>query len=304
VSVKLDQLTKVYDQQIAVDHVSFEAQKGRILGLLGPNGAGKSSIMKMITGFIPPTSGRILVSGTDVVLEPIETKKLIGYLPENNPLYLDMYVHEYLRFSGKTYGLRKSHLQERVKQVIDQVGLAPEQHKFIGQLSKGYRQRVGLAQALLHQPEVLILDEPTTGLDPNQIIEIRDLIRGTAREKTVIFSSHIMQEVQALCDDIVILKNGRMVVSDTKDNIQAGAEDTVLLSVTFKNEIQPEQFADVEGVLEVNRLEANKLAFSCDRQKDPRETIFKLAAEQGNPIFQMNVEGGSIEQAFTKLTKE
>ena len=217
-SISVKNLSKHYDAQKAVDSISFEARPGRILGFLGPNGAGKSTTMRMLTGYLTPTAGEAAVSGKNIISQPIEAKKRIGYLPENTPLYPDMYVKEFLRFVGETYAL--SNLSNRIDDVIMLVGLTPEQHKKIGMLSKGYRQRVGLAQAIIHNPEVLILDEPTSGLDPNQLVDIRALIKELGKNKTVIISTHIMQEVEAICDDIIIINKGKIVANNSLEGIK------------------------------------------------------------------------------------
>jgi len=217
-SISVRNLSKHYDAQKAVDSISFEAKPGRILGFLGPNGAGKSTTMRMLTGYLTPTAGEAEVSSNDIIRQPIEAKKRIGYLPENTPLYPDMYVKEFLRFVGETYAL--SNLSNRIDEVIKLVGLTPEQHKKIGMLSKGYRQRVGLAQAIIHNPEVLILDEPTSGLDPNQLVDIRALIKELGKNKTVIISTHIMQEVEAICDDIIIINKGKIVANNSLEGIK------------------------------------------------------------------------------------
>jgi len=211
VSIKVINLSKHFGQQKAVDAISFEAAPGKILGFLGPNGAGKSTSMRMLTGYLTPTSGDAQVCGNSVLTDAIAVKKLIGYLPENTPLYTDMYIREFLSFVGQTYNV--PNLDHRVEEVIKQVGLTPEQHKKIGMLSKGYKQRVGLAQAIIHNPQVLILDEPTSGLDPNQLTEIRALIKELGKNKTVIISTHIMQEVEAICDEVIIIKNGKIVAN-------------------------------------------------------------------------------------------
>jgi ABC-2 type transport system ATP-binding protein len=219
-SVKVEQLTKVYGEQVAVDHISFEIKKGEIVGFLGPNGAGKSTTMKILTGYIPATSGMATVAGFDVTDEHQNVQKRIGYLPESNPLYFDMYIREYLEFLAGVHQLG-AHGKQRIQEVIEQTGLRVEEKKKIGALSKGYKQRVGLAQAMLHNPEVLILDEPTSGLDPNQIVEIRDLIKNFGQSKTVILSTHIMQEVEAMCDRVIIINKGKLVADDTLKNLQA-----------------------------------------------------------------------------------
>ncbi|MBB6239388.1 ABC-2 type transport system ATP-binding protein [Pedobacter sp. AK013] len=217
-SISVKNLSKHYDKQKAVDSISFEASPGRILGFLGPNGAGKSTTMRMLTGYLEPTSGMAEISGKSILSDAIEAKKHIGYLPENTPLYTDMYVKEFLNFVGQTYKL--NNLPARIDEVIKMVGLTPEQHKKIGMLSKGYRQRVGLAQAIIHNPEVLILDEPTSGLDPNQLVDIRQLIKTLGAAKTVIISTHIMQEVEAICDDIIIISKGKIVAKDSLEGLK------------------------------------------------------------------------------------
>ena len=231
-SIKVTALAKRYGAQKAVDEISFEAKPGKILGFLGPNGAGKSTTMKMLTGYLAPTSGEAEICGKNVALEPLVIKRLIGYLPENTPLYNDMYIKEFLSFVGETYGLND--LKKRVQEVIKQVGLTPEQHKKIGMLSKGYKQRVGLAQAIIHQPEVLILDEPTSGLDPNQLSDIRLLIKTLGQNKTVIISTHIMQEVEALCDEVIIINKGEIVANNTIDALKAQHENKSLEDIFRK----------------------------------------------------------------------
>jgi ABC-2 type transport system ATP-binding protein len=230
-SVTVINLAKHYGQQKAVNQISFVAEPGRILGFLGPNGAGKSTTMKMLTGYLNPTSGQVQVSGKNVTDEPMQIKRLMGYLPENTPLYADMYVREFLAFVAETYGLKD--IAQKVEQVIKLVGLSQEQHKKIGMLSKGYKQRVGLAQAIVHEPEVLILDEPTSGLDPNQLSDIRALIKNLGRDKTVIISTHIMQEVEALCDDIIIINKGILVANSSMEQLKA-AHANLSLEEIFK----------------------------------------------------------------------
>ncbi|HIK66918.1 MAG TPA: ATP-binding cassette domain-containing protein [Flavobacteriales bacterium] len=224
-SISVKHATKVFDGQAALNDVSLQIPSGQVLGLLGPNGAGKSTLMRLISGYLPPTSGYIEVCGFDVDKDPIETKKRIGYLPENNPLPEEMYIREYLKFVGGLYNLNQ--VVDKVREVMDLVGLTPEAHKKIGQLSKGYRQRVGLAASIIHEPEVLILDEPTSGLDPNQLVEIRSLIRNIGKERTVMLSTHIMQEVEAMCDRVVLIRNGEIVADDatsTFTSLEGGLE--------------------------------------------------------------------------------
>lgn len=219
-SIEVKNLTKVYGEQHAVDHISFKVEKGEIVGFLGPNGAGKSTTMKIITGYLPATEGEAIVCDIKVDAENVNTQKKIGYLPETNPMYFDMYVREYLAFCAGVHGMKGKSVKERVEEIIEMTGLTPESKKIIGSLSKGYKQRVGLAQALLHDPEVLILDEPTSGLDPNQIIEIRSLINKAGKEKTVLLSTHIMQEVEAMCDRIIIINKGKIVANDKIADLQ------------------------------------------------------------------------------------
>ncbi|WP_025143183.1 ATP-binding cassette domain-containing protein [Pedobacter jeongneungensis] len=231
-SISVKNLSKHYDQQKAVDSISFEAKPGRILGFLGPNGAGKSTTMRMLTGYLAPTSGAAEISGRNIITQTIEAKKHIGYLPENTPLYADMYVKEFLSFVGQTY--KVENLNARIDEVIKMVGLTPEQHKKIGMLSKGYRQRVGLAQAIIHNPEVLILDEPTSGLDPNQLVDIRQLIKTLGVAKTVVISTHIMQEVEAICDDIIIISKGKIVANDSLEGLKKAHQQQSLEDIFRK----------------------------------------------------------------------
>jgi len=303
VSVIVNDLVKTYGSQQAVNHISFQAKKGEITGFLGPNGAGKSTTMKIATGYIPPSSGTVQVAGFDVVDHPLEVKARVGYLPEHNPLYLDMYVHEFLEFTGSLHGMKGSALNNRVKEMIGLTGLSVEQNKKIGALSKGYRQRVGLAQAMLHDPEVFILDEPTTGLDPNQIQEIRALIRSIAKEKTLIFSTHIMQEVQALCDKVVIINNGKIVadspVSELKNIIKA---ETVIY-LEFSHEVDQTQLAAIAGVVAVETLGGGKYALVTDPQVDVRGQMFKIATDKNWTLIGLRTEERSLESIFKELTK-
>ncbi|RZL32765.1 MAG: ATP-binding cassette domain-containing protein [Pedobacter sp.] len=231
-SISVKNLSKHYGNQKAVDSISFDAKSGRILGFLGPNGAGKSTTMRMLTGYLEPTSGEAKISNKNIITDAVDAKKLIGYLPENTPLYTEMYVKEFLNFVGQTYQLKD--ISNRVDEVIKLVGLTPEQHKKIGMLSKGYRQRVGLAQAIIHNPQVLILDEPTSGLDPNQLVDIRALIKTLGKDKTVIISTHIMQEVEAICDDIIIINKGKIVANDTLEGIKKANDQNPLEDIFRK----------------------------------------------------------------------
>ena len=301
-SIEVRGLTKVFGEQVAVNNLSFTAKKGEIVGFLGPNGAGKSTTMKIITGYIPPSEGSITVCGFDVVNQAIQSRRNIGYLPEHNPLYLDMYVHEYLHFVGSLHISSGQFLKQRVPEMIEMCGLTREQNKLIGALSKGYRQRVGLAQALLHDPEVLILDEPTTGLDPNQIIEIRELIRRVSKDKIVIFSTHIMQEVQALCSRVLIINNGNLVADDVPDNLKNIQKESVVISVEFKEMVEAELFSKINGVLSV-KTKDNFILIEAERQIDIRADIFKFATENGLTLIGMNQEASTMEDVFRQLTQ-
>jgi len=295
-SVKVTELTKNYGSQKAVNSITLEANSGEVLGFLGPNGAGKSTTMKMITGFIPPSSGTVTVCGLDAVKDSQKVRKYIGYLPENNPLYLDMYVREYLQFCGGLHQLRGKALNARVVEIIQQCGLAQEQHKTIGQLSKGYRQRVGLAQALIHDPKVLILDEPTTGLDPNQLIEIRQLIKTMAKNKTVIMSTHIMQEVQAICDRVVVINKGELVANERIDQIKGTGQ---LLRIEFQGQID-EVALGAHGELTI--LGEYTYQLRTEAKGDIRPAIFALAKENDWVILSMNKEKQDMESFFHQKT--
>lgn len=295
-SITVHHLTKVYGKQKALDSISFEAEKGKITGFLGPNGAGKSTTMKIATGYIGLTSGSVRVDGVDVSTDPLKVKKLTGYLPENNPLYLEMYVKEYLGFIAASYGLKNR--KARVEEMIDICGLEREQHKKIGALSKGYRQRVGLAQALIHDPQVLILDEPTSGLDPNQLVEIRKVIKEASRDKTVILSTHIMQEVEALCDKVVIINKGKIVADDAVSNLKAMQSDVITYKVEFEEEVDITLF-EKEG-LNVSNISDH--IYSISAAKDTRKVIMKVAGEHELPLVNISKEEQSLEGIFQELT--
>ncbi|OEJ99514.1 gliding motility-associated ABC transporter ATP-binding subunit GldA [Roseivirga misakiensis] len=297
-SIKVSQLTKVYGNQKAVNEISFEVNRGDILGFLGPNGAGKSTTMKIATGFLPPSEGVIEIEGLDVTKEPIDARKCIGYLPEHNPLYLDMYVHEYLSFIGELHGLRGSRLKERVKEMIVLCGLVVEQNKRISALSKGYRQRVGLAQALIHDPSVLILDEPTTGLDPNQLVEIRHLIKEISQNKTVILSTHIMQEVKALCTRVIIINKGEIVADDTVENLTGGQ---YVLRIEFQGAISTEA---LESFGAVRSLGDGLYEINHDGKQELRPQLFELAKANDWVILSMQQQEKDLEQVFRNLTQE
>ncbi|MDX1445265.1 gliding motility-associated ABC transporter ATP-binding subunit GldA [Lishizhenia sp.] len=299
-SITVKHLTKYYGQQTAVNNISFQAKKGEILGFLGPNGAGKSTTMKIITGFIPASEGHVEVCGLDVNEHPIEIRKKIGYLPEHNPLYLDMYVKEYLSFVAKIYKVKN--VKERVAEMIQKVGLEKEQHKRIGALSKGYRQRVGLAQAIIHDPEVLILDEPTSGLDPNQLVDIRALIKKIGEEKTVMLSTHIMQEVEAICDKVIIIKNGDLVANNTAAELQNQTEEVVIY-VEFEGDISRNQLKTIENVSRVEKISNSAFLLSGNKQNDLRKNIASFAQKNELLILTMKVEEKSLEEVFKALTK-
>jgi len=304
-SISVKNLTKVYGQQKALDSISFSLDKGEIVGFLGPNGAGKSTTMKIATCYLPPTSGTLKVCGLDVTRDPLKVRQQVGYLPEHNPLYLDMYVHEYLGFIGHVHKLRGKQLKENVHRVVEMFGLSKEQNKLIGALSKGYRQRVGLAQALIHDPRVLILDEPTTGLDPNQITEIRELIREVSKEKTVLFSTHIMQEVQALCQRAIIINEGRIVadkqVSQLTDDANiAGSLQS--LRVSFQTNVTREDLFETPGVQEIEQTGENTFLLTGAGEADLRAVLFNTAVKNGWTLLELTKESHSLEQVFKELT--
>ncbi len=304
-SIIVDNLTKVYGQQKALDGISFTVDEGEIVGFLGPNGAGKSTTMKIATCFIPPTSGTLKVCGFEVLEQPHQVKSRVGYLPEHNPLYLDMYVHEYLGFIGSLHGLRGSHLRQRTGHVVELFGLTKEQNKKIGALSKGYRQRVGLAQALIHDPPVLILDEPTTGLDPNQIVEIRSLIKEVSRSKTVLFSTHIMQEVQALCQRVVIIDNGSIAADRSVDQLQQEsklADGGLTIKIDFDHQVEVNELLKIEGIASAKPHPTGGFLLSTVDKTDLRSRIFKHAVEQQWTLVEMQLVAESLEEIFQGLT--
>jgi ABC-2 type transport system ATP-binding protein len=299
-SLEVLNLVKVYGAQRAVDDISFSVKEGEIVGFLGPNGAGKSTTMKIATGYLAATSGSVTVSGLNVAEEATAAKRIIGYLPEHNPLYLDMYVHEYLGFVGKVFGMGGKDLKSRVAEMINLCGLTREQNKLISSLSKGYRQRVGLAQALLHNPQVLILDEPTSGLDPNQILEIRKLIKEVSRDKTVIFSTHIMQEVQALCDRVVVINRGKIVADDILKNLTGSTLSWI--EVEFKENISVEELMQVAGVARVERI-GNSFKIFSEANTDVRPELVRLATEKNLTLLGLRQQENSLEEIFRSLTE-
>ena len=300
-SIKVRNISKYYGEQAALDNVSFEIKKGEIVGFLGPNGAGKSTMMKILTCYIPKSEGTAEVCGFDVDDDSMEVRKKVGYLPEHNPLYLDMYVKEYLHFVASVYKLPNK--KERVAEMIELVGLQVEQRKLIGALSKGYRQRVGLAQAIIHDPEVLILDEPTSGLDPNQLEEIRKLIQEIGKTKTVMLSTHIMQEVEAICDRVIIIKQGKIVADDTAEKIQQVDISKKTVFVEFDKETTRSQLMKVQNIESVKQLEGNQWLFSSKGDHDPRADIAKFAQENELLVLTIRLEERSMEEVFKELTK-
>lgn len=299
-SLQVQHLTKWYGRQRAVHDISFEVGRGEIVGFLGPNGAGKSTTLKIATGYLPPSSGHVIVSGHDVVSDPLAVKRIVGYLPEHNPMYLDMYVHEYLQFVGKLFGLKNA--KTRVQDMVDLCGLSREQHKKIEALSKGYRQRVGLAQALLHDPEVLILDEPTSGLDPNQIVEIRSLIKSISQDKTVIFSTHIMQEVQALCDRVIVIHSGEIVADDRLDHLLQMKRRDAAVVVELDTSIELSAWDSLADIEEVTHLDGFRYRLLPKSGADIRPAVFQFAAQRNIVLLGLKVEENSIEQIFKELT--
>ena len=298
-SIKVKKLSKVYGTQKALTEVSFEINKGEIVGFLGPNGAGKSTLMKILTGYIPQTNGDAKICNLDINKNSIETRSRIGYLPEHNPLYLDMYVKEYLEFVANIYNVNHKNIDEMIKKT----GLLKEQHKLISSLSKGYRQRVGLAQALIHNPEVLILDEPTTGLDPNQLIEIRSLIKEVGREKTVLLSTHIMQEVEAICDRVIIINKGQIVANKTIVELQKSKGNRKLITVEFDKKAEKKELMKIGNVLDTRELKGNKYQIYSDSKFDLRPAIFEFAVNNKLTVLQMNIEEQKLESIFQELTK-
>ncbi|MBN8865496.1 MAG: gliding motility-associated ABC transporter ATP-binding subunit GldA [Sphingobacteriales bacterium] len=302
-SIEVKSLLKQYDGQKAVNNISFRVNKGEIVGFLGPNGAGKSTTMKILTGYLNATSGEAWVCGIDVNNRPLDAKKKIGYLPELNALYYDMYVREYLGFIAEVHGLAQR--KQAVEKAIETVGLTPEANKKIGQLSKGYKQRVGLAAALIHDPEVLILDEPTSGLDPNQIIEIREVIRRQGQEKTILFSSHILQEVEAICDRVIIINKGQLVADDTLQglkNSQAGIEVVI---VQFKETVDTDTLAQlrpVENIEPVLIPSGSQFRIETTESEAIRKQLFALAVEKGFNIISLQSESNKLEDVFRQLT--
>ncbi|HVK48434.1 MAG TPA: gliding motility-associated ABC transporter ATP-binding subunit GldA [Pseudobacter sp.] len=299
-SIEVKGLTKIYGEQKAVNDISFAVGKGEIVGFLGPNGAGKSTTMKIITGYLAADAGQATVCGIDVKERPLDAKAKIGYLPEANPLYFDMYVREYLDFIAELHQVADR--KQQVEKVIETVGLTPESKKKIGQLSKGYKQRVGLAAALIHDPEVLVLDEPTTGLDPNQILEIRELIKKLGNEKTVIFSSHILQEVEAICDRVVIINRGQLVADDNLSALRGRSNSTAKLRVVFKEPLEAAWLERLSAVQSVNRITPNEWELVCSDIQEANKQLMELALQEKLNIVSLQSGEQSLEEVFRSLT--
>lgn len=297
-SISVSNITKLYGTQKALNNVSFTINTGEIVGFLGPNGAGKSTMMKILTGFIPQTSGTATVAGFDVVEDGIKVKAQVGYLPESNPLYTEMYIKEYLEFVAGVYGTPKS----RVAEMIDLTGLTPEKHKKIGQLSKGYRQRVGLAAALINDPEVLILDEPTTGLDPNQLVEIRNLIKKIGKQKTVMLSTHIMQEVEQLCDRVIIINKGEIVADKPIAELSALSGSKTIV-VEFDKSPPLSQLKKVVGLSKVVSITSSRFEIDTPESQQIRQNIFQYAVENNMTIVEITEKSQNMELIFQQLTQ-
>ncbi len=294
-SIHVTSVSKSYKNQKALDNISFSAKKGEIIGFLGPNGAGKSTMMKILTGFIKPDSGTVLVDEIDVLDTPIESQKNIGYLPEHNPLYAEMYVREYLQFRAQIYKVDKS----QIEPCIEKVGLTAEAHKKINQLSKGYQQRVGIAAAILHNPSVLILDEPTTGLDPNQLVAIRALIKDLGTEKTILLSTHIMQEVEAICDTVIIVNKGKIVANETLSTLQKNTHQ--ILSVQFDKSISELDFNSLSNIKSTFK-KGDSWVVTFNSKEDMRPKLFDFAKDKGLKILELSSEQEQLEDLFRKIT--
>ncbi len=300
-SIEVKNLTKIYGTQKAVNNISFTVSKGEIVGFLGPNGAGKSTTMKIITGYLQPDTGETVVCGIPVQQQPMESKRKTGYLPESNPLYYDMYVREYLEFIADVHGIAPK--KQQIEKVIHTVGLTPESNKRIGQLSKGYKQRVGLAAALLHDPEVLILDEPTTGLDPNQIIEIREVIRQLGKEKTVLFSSHILQEVEAICDRVIIINKGELVADDRLSNLQHKTLRNEFVLVQFKESVSQDWINQLQGVQHSEMIQPSHFRIHTTTPENVKKELLQRSLLDNLNILSLQSGEQSLEEVFRELTR-
>jgi len=300
-SISVRNITKLYGTQRALSDVSFEIGAGEVVGFLGPNGAGKSTMMKVLTCFLPPSSGEAVVCGFSTRNQSMDVRRNVGYLPEHNPLYLDLYVREYLDFIAGIHGLKDR--TARVNSMVERVGLGPEQHKRIGQLSKGYRQRVGLAQAMIHDPQVLILDEPTSGLDPNQLVEIRALIKALGREKTVMLSTHIMQEVEAICDRVIIIDRGAVVADDKASTLRSRQHQQEVVEVEFDRAVSANDLLAITSVLHAKNKSGNIWLLAHDAANDVRPAIFQFAVDKGLKVLGMQKSERGLEEVFKELTR-
>lgn len=301
-SIIVQHITKLYGEQKALNNISFEIKTGEVVGFLGPNGAGKSTMMKILTGYIPQTEGRASVCGFDINEAADEVKRSVGYLPESNPLYFDMYIKEYLEFIAGIYGLRNK--TARVKEMIGITGLGPEQHKKIGQLSKGYKQRVGLAQAIIHDPKVLILDEPTSGLDPNQLADIRQLIINLGKEKTVMVSTHIMQEVEAICGRVIIINKGSLAADDKMSDLRKNKISTQVFQVEFDKPVPAEKLKQLTGVTRVASAGGNSYNIEARADNDIRAALFQFAVKEGLTLLTVKKSEQNLEDVFRSLTQK
>jgi len=301
-SVVVKDLSKQYGEQLALDKASFEIKKGEVVGLLGPNGAGKSTLMKILSCFIPPSNGSASISDFDVIAHSMDVRKLVGYLPEHNPLYADMYVREYLYFVAGIHKLGKK-ASGRIDELIGMTGLTIEVDKKIGALSKGYRQRVGLAQAMMHNPEVLILDEPTSGLDPNQLVDIRALIKSLGQEKTVILSTHIMQEVEAICNRVIIINKGRIVADDSTHNIKQQQQKNNVLEVQFEAAVKAEMLQKIKGIGNLRQISPLHWLIEYKNNENLRKNLMQWSVDNDINITSLQQKSISMEEAFRELTK-
>ena len=300
-TVEVKNITKLYGEQKALDNISLQINQGEVVGLLGPNGAGKSTLMKILTSYLTPSSGRAFINGYDVQEDSLKVIQLIGYLPEDNPLYPEMYVKEYLRFTLRMYHSAKK-ADKVISEIISLTGLEQEQHKKIGALSKGYRQRVGLAQALVHDPDILILDEPTSGLDPNQIVDIRKIITDLGKEKTVILSTHIMQEVEAICGRVIIIDRGKIIADDTSENLSRLSSATLEFQVEFKEKVTEQELLNIPHVSEIHMISERNWLLKTEGKNDIRESIFKFAVTNGYNVLSLSQNEIKMEDVFRKLT--
>lgn len=302
--VEIEGLSKQYGEQFAIQDLHFEVKSGEILGFLGPNGAGKSTTMKILTGYVTPSAGTARIDGFDVQTDSLAVRQRVGYLPEHNPLYLDMYVHEFLAFVGRMYGLKKQPLRKRIEEVIEMTGLGREQHKQIGALSKGYRQRVGLCQALIHDPKVLILDEPTSGLDPNQIVDIRELVKTIGQEKTVIFSSHILSEVESIAERVIIINQGQMIADEATADLASLAEDGIQITIELSTPgFDPTVLTEWPTVKRVEALSTTQWVIHTPTEVDIRPQIFEEIVQQQQVLIGMHKRVINLEDAFRRLTQ-